>query len=44
MKQEKTPVLITADGPKGPARQIKEGTVLLAAKTGACVIPISWSS
>jgi len=37
-------VLITADGPKGPARRIKPGTVQLAMKTGATVIPISWSS
>jgi len=37
-------VLITADGPKGPARKVKEGTVQLAAKTGAFVIPVSWSA
>jgi lysophospholipid acyltransferase (LPLAT)-like uncharacterized protein len=37
-------VLITADGPKGPARKVKEGTVQLAAKTGAFVIPISWTA
>jgi len=37
-------VLITADGPKGPARRIKPGTVQLAMKTGATVSPISWSS
>ena len=36
-------MLITADGPKGPARRVKAGTVQLAAKTGAWVIPISWS-
>ena len=40
----KVEVLITADGPKGPARRVKEGTVQLAAKTGAFVIPISWSA
>ena len=43
VRQEKAWVLITADGPKGPARRIKAGTVQLAAKTGAYVIPISWS-
>jgi len=42
VQAEKAQVLITADGPKGPARQIKAGTVQLAAKTGAHVIPISW--
>jgi lysophospholipid acyltransferase (LPLAT)-like uncharacterized protein len=42
VQKENAQVLITADGPKGPARQIKAGTVQLAAKTGAYVIPISW--
>jgi len=37
-------VLITADGPKGPARRVKEGALQLAAKTGAWVVPISWSA
>ncbi len=40
----KAEVLITADGPKGPACRVKEGAVQLAAKTGAWVIPISWSA
>jgi lysophospholipid acyltransferase (LPLAT)-like uncharacterized protein len=44
VEKEKAAVLITADGPKGPARKVKAGTVQLAAKTGAYVIPISWSS
>ena len=44
VQKENAWVLITADGPKGPARQIKPGTVQLAVKTGATVIPISWSS
>lgn len=35
-------ILITADGPRGPARKIKEGTVLLARKTGAPVVAVSW--
>jgi hypothetical protein len=43
VQSENAWVLITADGPKGPARQIKPGTVQLAARTGAYVIPISWS-
>jgi lysophospholipid acyltransferase (LPLAT)-like uncharacterized protein len=43
VQKENARVLITADGPKGPARRIKAGTVQLAAKTNAFVIPISWS-
>ncbi len=43
VQDEKAAVLITADGPKGPARKVKEGAVQLALKTGAYVIPISWS-
>jgi len=43
VQKENAQVLITADGPKGPARQIKAGTVQLALKTSAYVIPISWS-
>ncbi|MCJ7524886.1 MAG: lysophospholipid acyltransferase family protein [Candidatus Aminicenantes bacterium] len=42
VQNEKAAVLITADGPKGPARKVKEGAVQLAVKTGAYVIPISW--
>ena len=44
VQNERAAVLITADGPKGPARKVKEGTVQLAWKTGAYVIPISWVS
>ena len=43
VQKEKAAVLITADGPKGPARKVKDGTVQLAVKTGAFIIPISWS-
>jgi len=42
VRQEKSEILITADGPKGPARQIKDGTLVLAQKTGAAVVPIGW--
>jgi lysophospholipid acyltransferase (LPLAT)-like uncharacterized protein len=35
-------ILITADGPKGPARQLKDGAVVLAQKTGAVLVPITW--
>jgi lysophospholipid acyltransferase (LPLAT)-like uncharacterized protein len=44
VQKEMAEVLITADGPKGPAGRVKEGAVLLAAKTGATIIPISWSA
>ncbi|MBN2400199.1 MAG: lysophospholipid acyltransferase family protein [Candidatus Aminicenantes bacterium] len=44
VQEENAQVLITVDGPKGPARQIKTGTVQLALKTKAHIIPISWSS
>lgn len=37
-------VLITADGPRGPARRVKEGAAQLAARTGAWVVPIGWSA
>ena len=42
LRDGKGEILITADGPRGPAREIKEGTILLARKTGAMVVPISW--
>ena len=42
LRKGKGEILITADGPRGPAREIKEGTILLARKTGAMVVPISW--
>lgn len=42
IKQDHGEVLITADGPKGPLRQIKDGTIRLAQKTGAVIIPIAW--
>jgi hypothetical protein len=44
VQEERAEVLITADGPKGPARRVKEGAVQLAAKTGAWVVPVSWSA
>lgn len=42
IKEENSEVLITADGPKGPLRQIKDGTIVLAQKTGSVIIPIAW--
>ena len=35
-------ILITADGPKGPLRQVKPGLVKLAEKSGAPVVPVCW--
>jgi len=43
VQNERAAVLITADGPKGPARIVKDGAVQLALRTGAFIIPISWS-
>ena len=42
LREGKGEILITADGPRGPAREIKKGTILLARKTGAMIVPISW--
>lgn len=42
IKSHHDEVLITADGPKGPLREIKDGTIRLAEKTGAIIIPIAW--
>jgi len=44
IKEEKSHILITADGPKGPPEEIKDGTIKLAEKTGAVIIPISWEA
>lgn len=42
IKENHSEVLITADGPKGPSRQIKDGTIRLAQKTKAVIVPICW--
>lgn len=44
IKEKKEEILITADGPKGPLKEIKDGTVVLAQKTGAVIVPFSWYS
>lgn len=44
ISEQRAKVLITADGPKGPAQRVKEGAAQLAARTGAWVVPISWSA
>ena len=42
IKKNKSEILITADGPKGPPEKIKDGTILLAQKTNSVIVPISW--
>ena len=42
IKAGKSEILITADGPKGPARQVKDGTLRLAQKTGSVIVPLCW--
>lgn len=44
IKNEQKDILITADGPKGPLREIKDGTIILAQKTNSVIIPICWYS
>ncbi|MCU0288407.1 MAG: lysophospholipid acyltransferase family protein [Acidobacteria bacterium] len=44
IKKEKSEILITADGPKGPAKEIKDGVIRLANKTGSAIVPIAWHS
>lgn len=42
LREPGTEVLITADGPRGPARRMKPGTLELARRSGAWLIPVSW--
>lgn len=42
IKNENSEIMITADGPTGPVREIKDGTIHIARKTGAAIIPVSW--
>ncbi len=42
IKKENSEIMITADGPKGPPREIKDGTIHIAKKTGAAIVPVSW--
>lgn len=35
---------IVADGSQGPARRVQAGAVLLAAKTGAPIVPAAWAA
>lgn len=36
--------IITPDGPRGPAFQVKPGIVLAALKTSAVIVPMTWRS
>jgi lysophospholipid acyltransferase (LPLAT)-like uncharacterized protein len=44
IKNTQRDVLITADGPKGPLREVKDGVILLAQKTGSAIIPVAWTA
>ncbi len=43
MKKGKTAVLV-ADGSQGPARKAQSGSILLAGKTGAPIVPVGWAA
>ncbi|MBI5557314.1 MAG: lysophospholipid acyltransferase family protein [Deltaproteobacteria bacterium] len=43
MAKGKTAVLV-ADGSQGPARKAQAGTILLAARTGAPIVPLGWAA
>jgi lysophospholipid acyltransferase (LPLAT)-like uncharacterized protein len=42
IKDRGSVIMITADGPRGPVREIKDGTIHIAKLTGAAIIPVSW--
>lgn len=44
MRDHDEVVIITPDGPRGPAYKIKRGIVLAATRTSAHVIPLTWSA
>lgn len=44
LTEEKTVILLTPDGPRGPAHVIKPGLFFAARKTGAPVMAMSWSA
>lgn len=43
MAQGKSAVLV-ADGSQGPARKAQAGTILLASRTGAPILPVGWAA
>jgi len=44
MKNSDDVIIITPDGPRGPAYSVKPGIVLAAKKASAQVIPLTWSA
>jgi len=42
--REKISPVITVDGPKGPAFEVKVGAVLLARLAGAPMVPVAWAA
>jgi lysophospholipid acyltransferase (LPLAT)-like uncharacterized protein len=42
LKLKKDVPIVTPDGPKGPAYQVKPGIVLAARESGAALIPFTW--
>lgn len=44
LNEEKTVVVMTPDGPRGPRYRIKPGIVLAAKSTSAQIVPLSWSA
>lgn len=38
--ETETPLIITPDGPRGPAKSIQQGCVLMASSTGRIIIPV----
>lgn len=40
IKRQEMDIVITVDGPRGPRHVAKDGALHLAAKTGACIIPV----
>ncbi len=44
LKNEHSVVIITPDGPVGPPLEVKPGVIFAAQKTGAKIIPLSWTA
>jgi len=44
LKQNKEVMVVTPDGPKGPAFHVKPGVVLAAREAPAAIIPFTWSA
>jgi lysophospholipid acyltransferase (LPLAT)-like uncharacterized protein len=44
LKENKSTVIITPDGPRGPSYRVKPGTILAAKQAQASIIPLTWSA